>query len=212
MPARASSEGRAIRQVELLSNKLLTTAFEASLGCELINNSIDLDIAYAINSSIELLHDRGYRVVSPAEASALGVGASDSAEALSKKGFNLADEKRSFSVIYNDFLDCETLKSKQKLILLLLMHYGGIGSKDSKEFPTASTLASKAGMSVRTVRYVIEKLLDYKLIVKSVRYDRSGRQRVVYDSPEIWQSPMWQTTLEPVHSKSTACQTSVSDE
>ncbi len=29
----ASSEGRAIRQVELLSNKLLTTAFEASLGC-----------------------------------------------------------------------------------------------------------------------------------------------------------------------------------
>ena len=30
---RASSEGRAIRQVELLSNKLLTTAFEASLGC-----------------------------------------------------------------------------------------------------------------------------------------------------------------------------------
>ena len=33
MPDRASSEGRAIRQVELLSNKLLTTAFEASLGC-----------------------------------------------------------------------------------------------------------------------------------------------------------------------------------
>ena len=33
MPDRASSEGRAIRQVERLSNKLLTTAFEASLGC-----------------------------------------------------------------------------------------------------------------------------------------------------------------------------------
>ena len=33
MPDRASSEGRAIRQVELLSNKLLTTAFEASLWC-----------------------------------------------------------------------------------------------------------------------------------------------------------------------------------
>lgn len=33
MPDRASSEGRAIRQVGLLSNKLLTTAFEASLGC-----------------------------------------------------------------------------------------------------------------------------------------------------------------------------------
>ena len=31
MPDRASSEGRAIRQVEILSNKLLTTAFEASL-------------------------------------------------------------------------------------------------------------------------------------------------------------------------------------
>ena len=33
MSDRASSEGRAIREVELLSNKLLTTAFEASLGC-----------------------------------------------------------------------------------------------------------------------------------------------------------------------------------
>ena len=33
MPDRASSKGRAIRQVEILSNKLLTTAFEASLEC-----------------------------------------------------------------------------------------------------------------------------------------------------------------------------------
>ena len=33
VPARASSSGRAIRQVEILSNKLLTTAFEASLEC-----------------------------------------------------------------------------------------------------------------------------------------------------------------------------------
>ena len=30
---RASSKGCAIRQVEILPNKLLTTAFEASLGC-----------------------------------------------------------------------------------------------------------------------------------------------------------------------------------
>ena len=114
---------------------------------------------------------------------------------------------RPFTKIHTDFLDCEILKSKQKLILLLLMHYGGIRSKDSKEFPTASTLARKTGMSVRSVRYVIAKLLDYKLIVKSVRYDRSGRKKVVYDSPEIWQSlwqaQMWQTTLEPVPSKST---------
>ena len=29
----ASSKGCAIRQVEILPNKLLTTAFEASLGC-----------------------------------------------------------------------------------------------------------------------------------------------------------------------------------
>ena len=32
-PGRASSKGCAIRQVEILPNKLLTTAFEASLGC-----------------------------------------------------------------------------------------------------------------------------------------------------------------------------------
>ena len=33
VPDRASSEGCTIRQVEILSNKLLTTAFEASLEC-----------------------------------------------------------------------------------------------------------------------------------------------------------------------------------
>ena len=33
MPDRASSKGCTIQQVEILSNKLLTTAFEASLGC-----------------------------------------------------------------------------------------------------------------------------------------------------------------------------------
>ena len=33
VPDRASSKGCTIRQVEILSNKLLTTAFEASLEC-----------------------------------------------------------------------------------------------------------------------------------------------------------------------------------
>ena len=33
VPARASSKGCTIQQVEILSNKLLTTAFEASLEC-----------------------------------------------------------------------------------------------------------------------------------------------------------------------------------
>ena len=36
VPDRASSKGRAIRQVEILSNKLLTTAFEASLECNTV--------------------------------------------------------------------------------------------------------------------------------------------------------------------------------
>ena len=49
------------------------------------------------------------------------------------------DNVRPFTKIHTDFLDCEFLKSKQKLILLLLMHYGGIRSKDINEFPTAST-------------------------------------------------------------------------
>ena len=33
VPVRASSKGCTIRRVEIPSNKLLTTAFEASLGC-----------------------------------------------------------------------------------------------------------------------------------------------------------------------------------
>ncbi len=157
-----------------------------------INNSMDLDMADATNRSIDLLRYRGYKVISPEEASSLGVGAPYNEESLSKKDINLVYEKRSFSVIYNDFLDCEQLKSKQKLILLLLMRYGGASGNDSKAFPSAATLARKTGMSVRSVRYVIAKLIDRKLIGKYARYDRNGGQTsnvyVVYDSPEIWQS------------------------
>ena len=43
MPDRASSEGRAIRQVELLSNKLLTIAFEVSLGCVTVIRRASVD-------------------------------------------------------------------------------------------------------------------------------------------------------------------------
>ena len=47
MPDRASSKGRAIRQVEILSNKLLTTAFEASLESVVVTRrpSVDSKIA-----------------------------------------------------------------------------------------------------------------------------------------------------------------------
>ena len=154
-----------------------------------INNSMDLDMADATNGSIDFLRRRGYKVISPEEASSLGVGAPDNEESLPKKDINLVYEKRSFTVIYNDFLDYEMLKSKQKLILLLLMRYGG---NDSKAFPSTATLARKTGMSVRSVRYVIAKLINLKLIGKYARYDHNGGQTsnvyVVYDNPEIWQS------------------------
>lgn len=155
-----------------------------------ITNSMDLDMADATNQSINFLRCRGYKVTSPEEASSLGVGAPDNEEeSLPKKDINLVYEKRSFVVVYNDFLDCETLKSKQKLILLLLMRYGG---NDSKAFPSTATLARKTGMSVRSVRYVIAKLIDLKLVGKYARYDRNGGQTsnvyVVYDNPAIWQS------------------------
>lgn len=155
-----------------------------------ITNSMDLDMADATNQSINFLRCRGYKVTSPEEASSLGVGAPDNEEeSLQKKHINLVYEKRSFTLIYNDFLDCETLKSKQKLVLLLLMRYGG---NDSKAFPSAATLARKTGMSARSVRYVIAKLIDLKLIGKYARYDRNGGQTsnvyVVHDNPEIWQS------------------------
>ena len=43
MPDRVSSEGRAIRQVEILSNKLLTTAFEASLESVTVTRRLSVD-------------------------------------------------------------------------------------------------------------------------------------------------------------------------
>ena len=43
VPDRASSKGRAIRQVEILSNKLLTTAFEASLEPVTVTRRLSVD-------------------------------------------------------------------------------------------------------------------------------------------------------------------------
>lgn len=43
VPDSASSEGRAIRQVEILSNKLLTTAFEASLESVTVTCRLSVD-------------------------------------------------------------------------------------------------------------------------------------------------------------------------
>ena len=43
VPDSASSEGRAIRQVEILSNKLLTTAFEASLESVTVTRRLSVD-------------------------------------------------------------------------------------------------------------------------------------------------------------------------
>ena len=78
-----------------------------------------------IQEAIELLHFAGYKVMKPVnkETSFSDVGASEKSEFVSANNVNFVVKKsvRPFTIIYNDFLDFEGLRSKEKLILILLM-------------------------------------------------------------------------------------------
>ena len=158
------------------------------------SDGIDLDMADAINEATDLLQYVGYTITDHhEEASPSDVGASKKDdESLSKKIIKKAEKgTRPFAIIYNDFLDFEGLKSKEKLVLLLLMRYGGT-HKENFAFPSVTTLANKTGMSERSVQYTLAKLIGKKLIDKYARYDRNGGQTsnvyVVHDDPAIWRT------------------------
>ena len=72
-------------------------------------------------------------------------------------------------------MDCEELRSKEKLLMVLLMRYGA-ASETGAAFPSVSTLARKTGMSERTVQYTLKKLIDKKMLVRQARYTQGKGQ------------------------------------
>ena len=139
----------------------------------------------AIEESIEVLQFAGYVIAKKEEMSSDDVAAPKEDEMLSQN----ISQKRSFTIIYNDFLDYEGLKSKEKLIIMLLMRYGAT-REESTAFPSISTLAKKSGMSERSVQYTLKKLVKKNLLTRKARFKANGGQSsnvyIIKDNPVLW--------------------------
>lgn len=188
---RNGSRARAANFYMIQDNPLLWKSSKADSS-----NTSNIDtFGDTIQEAIELLHFAGYKVMKPVnkETSFSDVGASEKSEFVSANNVNFVVKKgvRPFTIIYNDFLDFEGLRSKEKLILILLMRYGA-ARKNGTAFPSIETLARKTGMSERSVQYTLKKLIEKKLLIKQARFSKGKGQisntYIIYDSPDLWKA------------------------
>ena len=188
---RNGSRARAANFYMIQDNPLLWKSSKADSS-----NTSNIDtFGDTIQEAIELLHFAGYKVMKPVnkETSFSDVGASEKGEFVSANNVNFVVKKgvRPFTIIYNDFLDFEGLRSKEKLILILLMRYGA-ARKNGTAFPSIETLARKTGMSERSVQYTLKKLIEKKLLIKQARFSKGKGQisntYIIYDSPDLWKA------------------------
>lgn len=188
---RNGSRARAANFYMIQDNPLLWKSSKADSS-----NTSNIDtFGDTIQETIELLHFAGYKVMKPVnkETSFSDVGASEKGEFVSANNVNFVVKKgvRPFTIIYNDFLDFEGLRSKEKLVLILLMRYGA-ARKNGTAFPSIETLARKTGMSERSVQYTLKKLIEKKLLIKQARFSKGKGQisntYIIYDSPDLWKA------------------------
>lgn len=188
---RNGSRARAANFYMIQDNPLLWKSSKADSS-----NTSNIDtFGDTIQEAIELLHFAGYKVMKPVnkETSFSDVGASEKGEFVSANNVNFVVKKgvRPFTIIYNDFLDFEGLRSKEKLILILLMRYGA-ARKNGTAFSSIETLARKTGMSERSVQYTLKKLIEKKLLIKQARFSKGKGQisntYIIYDSPDLWKA------------------------
>ena len=143
-----------------------------------------------IKEAIGLLQTAGYKVMETEKNKKhfFDVGASEKNELASSNNVNFTEPKgiRPFTIIYNDLLDFEGLRSKEKLLLILLIRYGS-NRKTGAAFPSIRTLARKTGMSERSVQYTLNKLIEKHLLIRQARFSKGRGQisntYIVYDNP-----------------------------
>lgn len=144
-------------------------------------DTFDVTIEMAIKESINLLQIAGYKVIEPAKENKL---------LFTNNNVNSATRKkiRPYTIIYNDFLDFEGLRSKEKLILVLLMRYG-VTCKNNANFPTVGALARKTGMSERNVQFILKKLIEKNLLTRQMRFSKNKQQisnaYIIDDNPNL---------------------------
>lgn len=98
----------------------------------------------------------------------------------------MVTDQRSFTLIYDDFLESDLLNPYEKLIFIYLKKYA---DKKNQCFPSLNTLAKVAGISRRKVQDCLKNMQDKGVL--EITHRNTGKEHIsnlytLYDTAEIW--------------------------
>lgn len=106
---------------------------------------------------------------------------------MAREKIKLSTDQRSFTMIYNDFLESKVLKADEKMLFIILKRFS---DGNGKCFPSLSKLADITGYSKRKVQDLLKELEKKKIIEKECRKRPDGGYTsnlyTLYDYSEIW--------------------------
>lgn len=121
---------------------------------------------------------------------------------MARRKIKSATDQRNFTIVYNDFLECNLLDKHEKLIYIAIKRFAD--NNTLKAFPSLKTLNKITGISIRWIKKSIEHMEQLGVISVEHRVDdEKGHQSnlyTLYDYAEIWQAGS-STEIENVKKK-----------
>lgn len=106
---------------------------------------------------------------------------------MARKKISTATDQRKFTMVYNDFIESEILKSDEKMLFIVLKRFA---DDKGQCFPSLSKLATIMGLSKRKVQGLINSLKEKGIISieKRIREDggHSSNLYNLYDYAGMW--------------------------
>ena len=113
----------------------------------------------------------------------------------------LKTEQRSFTIVYDDFLESNVLDKNEKLVFIALKRYA---NNKMKCYPSYSTIAKITGISKKTVISVI-KQLEKKKVIKITKKSKDKVNKnntyTIYDYAEMWKAGSTEQRKEIIKEK-----------
>lgn len=109
---------------------------------------------------------------------------------MARKKVKSATDQRSFTLVYNDFLESNLLGKHEKLIFIAIKKFAD--NDTLKAFPSLKTLNQITGISIRWIKKSIEHMEKLGVIsVERRENDEKGHQSnlyTLYDFAEVWKA------------------------
>ena len=106
---------------------------------------------------------------------------------MAKKEIKKQSDQRLFTLVYDDFLDCKTLSTCEKMVFIALKRFT---NSKNKCFPSLSKLAEVTGICKRKVQDTLKELESKHIITseKRARPDggKSSNLYILHDTAAMW--------------------------